>query len=398
MSRGEAARAEPSAGALSFAYVTNFAALASSAPFFAVYLGGRGFDGEEISTLLAALLLVNVVGTLAWTALADKLGSIGTVLRIVSVGSVACAAPAFFGSRLAVIVGLLALAACRAPFGALLDASLLRTDRPFGPVRAWGTAGYVTGALAAGLATKLLGAQGIAFASVAFMGLAALASFFVPSARVAPSSARSATPVESAPFSSRLGEILARPRFLLLLAIALLSEVGLAPYDALFPAYLTRLADGVYASAALATGAVAEFLFLLALGRGTHRSRAGSFLVLAGVCSTLRWAIVGLVTSPGALVATQALHAFGFGAFYVGSILLVDEESPSSPTMSQGVFRAFTFGLAPAAVLFLTGRVEPQHGLRGVFLAAAVAALVATALALKVRAMSAKARARILLP
>jgi PPP family 3-phenylpropionic acid transporter len=389
MSSTGAVREEPSARALSFAYVTNFAALASSAPFFAVYLASRGFGGEEISSLLAALLLVNVVATLAWTRLADRIGSIGAVLRIVSVGSVACAIPAFFGSPPVVVAGLLCLAACRAPFGALLDTLILPTARRFGPVRAWGTAGYVAGALVAGLVTKAFGARGIAFATVTLLVLAALASLFVSSARLP----RASQPIASS--RSPLGGALGRPRFQLLLAIALLSEVGLAPYDSLFPAYLTHLADGVFAAAALAVGAVAEFVFLLGLGRWTLRSRAGSLLVFASACSTLRWALVWLVTSPFALVATQALHCFSFGAFYVASITLVnDESSASERTTSQGVFRAFTFGLAPAAALFVAGKVEHQRGLREVFFVAAIAAGLATALAFRMRAMTAKAQAQ----
>jgi PPP family 3-phenylpropionic acid transporter len=393
MSSSEASREEPTAPAISFAYVPNFAALASSAPFFAVYLAGRGFEGEEISSLLAALLLVNIVATLGWSALADRIGSIGAVLRIVTVGSLVCAVPAFFGSRHAVVVGLVCLAAFRAPFGALLDTLVLRTERSFGPVRAWGTAGYVAGAVAAGLVTKLLGARGIAFSTMTLLALAALAGFFIPSARASLSS-RGYAPLPPARSPMReLRALLRLPRFQVLLVIALLSEVGLAPYDALFPAYLTNLSDGVFAAAALAMGAISEFLFLLGLGHWTRRSSAATLLVFASGCSTLRWALLSFVTAPYALVAIQCLHCFSFGAFYVASITIVnDESSMTQRTTSQGLFRAFTFGLAPATALFVAGKMQHLHGLRGVFFVGAIAAGVATALSAKLRLMISHAK------
>ena len=183
MSSGEGDGREPRAGAVAFAYASNFAALSSSAPFFAVCLADRGFGEESVSSLLAALLLVNVAcRRWSWTRLADGLGVDRLGAPAVSFGALACAIPAFFGSPGVLVVGLLGLGACRAPFGALLDALLLRSGRRFGPIRAWGTAGYVLGALVTGFLTTRVGVRGIALSTVGSLTLAALAALFVPGA------------------------------------------------------------------------------------------------------------------------------------------------------------------------------------------------------------------------
>jgi MFS transporter, PPP family, 3-phenylpropionic acid transporter len=175
----------------------------------------------------------------------------------------------------------------------------------------------------------------------------------------------------------------------LLLAIAFLSELGLAPYDVLFPAYLTRLAGSVVATSALAVGAAVELLFLIGLARFTRRAHASSLLAVACLASVARWTILAFVTAPPVLVATQILHALSFGAFYVASVTLVNEESPAPlRATGQGIFRAFTFGIAPAVAVFLAGRVERAGELRPVFLVAAGGAVVAFGLAMKVRADS----------
>ena len=316
---------------------------------------------------------------------------------MVSFGALVAAVPAFYGPRPVLCAGMLGLAVFRAPFGALLDALLLDSARPFGPIRAWGTVGYVFGALATGFVIAQLGPDGVALSTLVFLVLAALAALFVREPRTKP--ARSAPdhaeskPARAARRASLLA-VLARPRFLLLLLIAFLFELGLAPYDTLFPAYLTRLSSSVVATTALAVGAVAEFLFLLGVGRWTSRGRASTLLAAAGVASVARWATIAFVTAPAALVATQALHSLSFGAFYVASVVLVNEESSASAhTTAQGVFRAFTFGLAPAVAVFLAGRVEGSGGLRAVFLVAAGAAAMGALLAASMRSGRGAARA-----
>jgi MFS family permease len=90
------------------------------------------------------------------------------------------------------------------------------------------------------------------------------------------------------------------------------------------------------------------------------------------------------------------MHALGFGAFYLASIAIVDEEAPAKVRASaQGVFSAFVFGIAAALGLSLAGVVTRHLGMRGVFAVATVASVAGALLSLAIRRSGRGARDRI---
>jgi PPP family 3-phenylpropionic acid transporter len=369
--------------ALGAAYLTNFGALAASSPFLALLLGDVGFSPAVAAQILAASLLVRVVTVPPWTLFADRMHAAGAVLRLATAGAlVVFAALLWSPPRALVALAVLAFAVFRAPFGPLLDALMLHgaraTGRTFGAVRAWGTAGYALGAVVTGALVARLGTRAVLYAGVAFLAAALLAAFGV---------GRGAAPVGAPGGAVRaLAALVRRPRMMLLLGVALLHQVGLAPYDALFPAYLTKVAGATLAGAAVAVGAGSEFLFLLAGATLARRFGPERLLAVACAASVVRWAGIALTTSPVALLLLQSLHALSFGAFYMSAVILVDAESPPGLRASaQGVFASLCFGVAAAAGLSLAGLVERRAGVPAVFGVAAAASGVATGVALLLR-------------
>jgi PPP family 3-phenylpropionic acid transporter len=374
---------EPSAIALGAGYFANFGALAVYGPFLAVYLAYAGLTAEATAELLALLLLVRVVATPAWTLLADKLASTPRVLRIVSVGAALTFALVLARpGHAALTVILVAFSAFRAPFGALLDALVLRwvsarPGRAFGRLRAWGTAAYMLAAVGTGVLVTRFGPRAVAWLTCAALAASALVAFALPSSRGALAAPEIVRP---------LGLLLRRPRFLVLLATAVLHEVGLAPYDALFPAHLASLATPFHAGLAVAVGASAELVFMMTCAPLFRRLGPAPVLTLAYAASAVRWGLMAVVTEPGVLVALQVMHALGFGAFYLASIAIVDEEAPAGIRASaQGVFSAFVFGIAAAMGLSLAGVVTRHVGIRGVFAVASVASVLGALLSLAIR-------------
>ncbi|MGD0527318.1 MAG: MFS transporter [Polyangiaceae bacterium] len=375
--------ARPHATALGASYATNFAALAASSPFLAVYLTDVGFSPAITAQLLAVCLLVRVVVIAPWTFLADRTHASGAVLRVASAGALVTFALLLASPpRLVVALALLAFAAFRAPFGPLLDALMLRsaraTGRPFGAVRALGTAGYAFGAIVTGALAARHGARAVLFVSVTFLAAALAAACAIGRADASPGVHGGA--------AARLLAFVQRPRLALLLAIALLQQLGLAPYDALFPAYLTKLAGAGAAGTAVALGAGCELVFMIAAPSLAGRIGPERLLTLACAASVARWSAVALTTSPAALILLQALHAFGFGAFYVAGVILVDAESPPGLRASaQGIFASLCFGVAPALGLSFAGLVELHAAIRGVFGVAAAGAVLAALLSMALR-------------
>ena len=365
--------------ALGAAYVTNFGALAASSPFLAVHLGVAGFSPPATAQLLALLLFVRVVAIPAWTLLADRAGSVGGILRLVSAGALVAFAALLLDPGPAVVaVCLLAFAVFRAPFGALLDSVALRDVREkgaaFGAVRAWGTAGYALGAVVTGAFVARLGSRAVLYVSTALLAAALGAAWSVRG--------KDAALGHGGGEWRLVGTLLRRPRVLLLFAVAFLQEIGLAPYDALFTQYLTKLAGATAAGVAIALGAGAEFLFLLGAASVVRRLGPERLLVLACAASAGRWATIALVAGSGILVAIQVLHALSFGAFYVASVTLMDRETPPSLRASgQGIFGSFAFGVAAAIALSFAGLVEGRAGIPAVFALAAGASLAAAMIA-----------------
>ena len=371
---------------LGAAYVANFGALAASSPFLALYLGLVGFSPPVVAQLLALLVLVPVVATPAWTFLADRVGSIGGVLRVVTAGALVSFAALLLDPTPALVAAsLLVFVTFRAPFGALLDALTLREVRDkggsFGAVRAWGTAGYALGAVVTGALVARDGTRAVLHVTIAFLGASSVTALAVRGAGAMP-------PKSDVRVWALLASLLRRPRVLLLFAIAFLQEIGLAPYDSLFPAYMTKLAGATAAGVAVAVGASAEFLFLLGAGPIVRRLGAERLLMIACAVSAARWTAVVFVTSTTALIAIQALHALSFGAFYVASVTLMDRETPPSLRASgQGIFGSLSFGVAAATGLSVAGLLQRHGGIPAIFSLAAGASLLAALGAALLRAL-----------
>jgi PPP family 3-phenylpropionic acid transporter len=369
--------------ALGAAYLTNFGALAASSPFLAVHLGAVGFSPAATAQVLALLSLARVFAVPAWTLLADRAGDMGGVLRIATAGSLVAFAALLLDPGPALVVGALALFGIfRAPFGALLDALLLReATASFGSVRAWGTAGYALGALATGELVALYGSRALLYVTIALLAAALGAAGLLrrkSDAHAGQTSDGSSHRGDPRELLSLAASLVRRPRVVLLFAVAALQEMGLGPYDALFPAYLTRLASARSAGFAVTLGAGAEFLFLLGGASLARRFGPERLLVVACAASAVRWAAIAVVTNPVALVAIQVLHAPSFGAFYMASVLIMDRETPPSLRASgQGIFGSFSFGIAAALGLSLAGIIERRGGMPAVFLFASGSSVLA---------------------
>ncbi len=377
--------------ALGTGYVTHFGALAASAPFLALLLGDAGFTAEATAQVLALCLLVRIASIPTWTVLADRLNAAGVILSLTSGAALGVLGLLVFAVHPApalVAVALVAFSFFRAPFGPLLDSLTLHlvqsSGRSFGGIRAWGTAGFAVSALLTGALVARRGSSAVLLVSLGFLTCATGAAVALGRGEAARHATRARAREAFA--------LMRQPRVALLLAVTVMQEMGIAPYDALFPAYLTKLSGATSAGAAVSLGASSEFLMLLAGATLVRRWGAERLLTLACAASVVRWATMAVVTNPVALVALQSMHALSFGAFYLASVLLLDAETPPQLRASaQGLFNALCFGVAAAIGVSLAGLVESWAGPRPVFAVAAVAAAAATLLALRLERMPSRA-------
>ena len=358
----------PRAAPIASLYFGYFAAVGVFAPFLALYLERRGIRADRIAFILALLPFFRVVSNPAWTALADRLGSASAVMRLVAVGSFGLFLPLELDPRgVALVAVLLLFTVFRSPATSLLDVLALqwsaRTGRPFGQIRAWGTAGYTVATFGAGVLIRDYGIDVIIHITAALLACTAIATFALP-----PS-----PPPARVSLRPALRVLFRRPRFVAFLVTAALHQFGLGAYDSLFPAHLTHLSDASTAGFSIALGATAEVLFMT-LARGMIAS--------LGLTRTLAIAY-GITAVRWVLVALQLLHAFTFGAFYLAAVALVDEESPREVrTSAQGIFGALTWGLASSAGLAVAGWLQRHGGMPRVFEVGSGCCLLAMAIAL----------------
>jgi hypothetical protein len=271
---------------------------------------------------------------------------------------------------------LVAFTIFRSPSTALMDVLALdatsRSERSFGQLRAWGTAGYTVATFGAGVMLRDYGTRVIVYTTSALLALTTLFTLALPS--VAPPRRVALLPA--------LRVLVRRRRFVLFLLTAALHQLGLGAYDSLFPAYLTHLSDATVAGFSIALGATAEVLFMTFGRRWISRHGAGRVLMVAYAVSSVRWFLLATLRSPAALVAIQLLHAFTFGAFYLAAVALVDDESPSELRASaQGIFSALTWGFASSVGLAISGVVSRHGGMPAVFATACVFSLASTIVA-----------------
>jgi PPP family 3-phenylpropionic acid transporter len=172
------------AGGLSVFYAALFAVSGAHMPFFPIWLQAVGLEPALIGLVVAVptvarLLAVPIIT--AWAGRHDALrGAIICTAGLTFVGLL------LLGSMRSALTIALVLWLIAWPWTAvvpLTDAFALRGvayyRRAYGPIRLWGSVGYIAAALAAGFLASRLGALNLIWIIAGAAGLAALSSFWL---------------------------------------------------------------------------------------------------------------------------------------------------------------------------------------------------------------------------
>ena len=323
-------------------FLASFAVLGATVPFLAGALHSRGVSGVAFVFVMAALPLGRMLvgpwaGRLAdtrgWTRGALRLGAgiglLGAVGMLLDLGT-----PTLIASAVAFSVGF-------APVGPLVDSlalSLLAgTDRSYGAVRGWGSAGYLVASFGVGWWVDLTGASPF-WASVLAMGAVGACALGMPAAAPAP-----ALPPERA--ATDAASWLDRAIWPILLAGALHFSVHVA-CSALLDVHLRSIElPSRWTGTAIAAGVVVEIGVLsraswLLARIGPRRAFVGALFLAA-----VRWALMTHVRDPWSVVAVQSMHGVTFGLFWVAAVALVDDwAGPSRRARGQAALSGAVAG------------------------------------------------------
>jgi MFS transporter, PPP family, 3-phenylpropionic acid transporter len=369
-------------GAFYFAY---FCYLGAYAPYFSLYLAGEGFPPGEIATMLALPQFVRIFAPMAWGWLSDATGSRRGVVALSCAMTTIAVALLFFVSgflHTAMTVALIGM--CSAAVLSIVDAltfSVLgaRTER-YGPIRLWGSVGFIIAVLATG---ALLDAVPVARLLWVLCGLS-LGTFLVACALPSPHVER------TAPVKGSLRAILRRPEVIAFFAACTTMTVA---HGALYVFYSIYLVAHGYSKTVVGLmwmiGVLAEIVVFIAMPvLVRHFSlRAillASFLAAGARFAGIGWGVDWLVI----LVVAQILHGATFGSFHAASIAVVHRlfEGPLQ-VRGQALYMSLCYGLGGMVGTLLAGATWERLGAPLTFGISALSGLAGAAIvAWRVRA------------
>lgn len=359
-----------------FAYFMYAGALV---PYFALYLAARGLGAGEIAMVLAMPQLARVAAPAFWGWLADRSGaargivvfSAGVLLAGYALLPWAEGAAAFAALMLA--MSLLSAGALPIVEALTLGALEGRTER-YGPIRLWGSVGFIAGVLATGAWLDARSPQALLAAVLPLAGLALAASLLLPARRVA---------LGAGHIPERLMGVLARPVVLAFFGASLCMNVA---HGALYAFYSIYLESEGYSKTAIGVlwtlGVLAEIALFLWLPRLLRRFSLRTVLAASFACAVLRFLVIGWgVHSVALLVLAQVLHAATFGAYHAASVAMVHRLFTGAlQARGQTLHSSVSYGLGGVAGTLLAGWSWGALGPELSFTLSAAAALAGAAL------------------
>ena len=335
-------------------YFFYYAGVGTFLSYFAPYLRGLGFSGEQIGAVTTVQQLVAVPCVLLWGGVADRLGT--RALRLSTAGALVVLAALPFARtplQMALVLGLSAMFTCAVvPLADSATVELTRASgQSYSRTRLFGSVGFVLTAQAMGLLLALRGDRPADpvmpwgfFTCV--LGYAALAQT-LPAVAAHP----------DRPHWREALSLLRPGPLLLLLVICALHWGALSPYHLLFGVLVRdRGLSSSVTGMGMALGVLAEVGALFAFPWLEKKLSLRSVLALSFAASALRWVLLARAQSAGALVGLQLLHGLSFGAWWGAAVAAMSRLVPQRLRASgQALFSAVVFGAGNAAGFALSG-------------------------------------------
>jgi len=376
-----------------FLYAALFSALGAASPFLPALLQERGLDSSAIGLVLGLGSAVRLVAGPIGGRLADRSGAARTVL------AAGLAAAAVVALGYAPARGLLPLmlvsvghAALLAPLTPLADTLALGAgDRPggvksggfeYGWVRGAGSAAFILGNVAAGMAVGWAGLDVIIWINAGLLAVSALLATRVPNR---PASAAMARPRDSdrseLPKSGGgMRELLRLPTFTRLMLVAALVGGSHALHDGfeVIRWQAAGIGPGV-AGTLWGESVAAEVIVFFALGPFIiDRLGLGGAAMLAAAAGVVRWGTTAQTAAIPAMALVEPLHGFTFALLHLSCVRMIARTVPVQlSATAQAFYGTVAVGTASTVLTFASG---PLYGRLGASAFWVMAALCAAAL------------------
>ena len=367
------------------AYAAFFAAAGAFVPYLSLYYRDLGFQLSEIGGLLALASLVGLISAPAWGSLSDRRHGSPMILVAATGTALAGTALLAFGPEL-LGLGQLAVAGGAAVLGCgiagtlpIIDARALETAGAtrtgYGPLRAWGSVGYVVSALGTGAIVEATGPRAL---------LGALAIFLIATGAIGltlrPPSSRTirrySSPIRDA------GRLFGPRGLGVFLLGSFLGWLGMSIVLSFTPLRFEELGAGatiIGLGGAIAAGI--EVPLMLSFPRLAARFGSNRLLIAGALFLMARSVVAALAIDPPMLLAASIFGGLGYALFLVAGVTYVSTHVPPElAATAQGIFQGVGSSLSQVTATALGGTIAAFAGIQGLFIVGATLGVAATAI------------------
>jgi MFS transporter, PPP family, 3-phenylpropionic acid transporter len=353
---------------LALFYGTLFGLVGTQLPFFPLWLKAIGIEAAWIGIITAVPAVTRFTILPVVTGLAERRGSLHRAMIVTAFASTLgfC----LVGTQhhpLLVFLAFAVTACVWTPMIPLTDAYALRGvaryGLHYGPLRLWGSAAFVVGALACGLLVDIIAARHLIWVIVAVAALGAAVSLGLQpldKPKTAPSAVRGAI------------ALLRDPGFLAIIAAAALIQGSHAAYYT-FASITWQLAGlgGLTIAGLWVLGVLAEIVVFALSPRFTLSPAV--LVMIGGLSAVGRWLITAQEPAVAVLAVVQLAHGLTYGLTQLGTMGLLVRHVPARIMASGQGYLAACGGIVTSGASILSGAVYASYGQGVYYLMAAMA-------------------------
>jgi PPP family 3-phenylpropionic acid transporter len=360
---------------LSAFYFSHFFHSGAFVAYFPLYLAWRGFGAVEIAWIVALPQLTRTFAPAAWGWIADATGARRGIVAFSSLALAAgfLALPFVDGfAALAAVIGLSSLlSAGGLPLvEAITLGALAGQPGRYGPIRLWGSVGFIAAVLAGGAWLEAQPVALLPWALLAFTLVALAAALALP---------RGSKVVAQTPAAVSFD-----PSVRALLAAGFCMALAHGTLYAFLTLHLERAGySGTTIGLLWTLGVLAEIVVFFYLPALFRRFSLSNILLASFACAVVRFLALGWLPGEAWLVVlAQLLHAATFGSFHAASVAAVHRVFPAAAhARGQALFSSVSYGAGGAAGMLGAGWLWQAAGPAFAFSLSALAGLAGLLLA-----------------
>ncbi len=350
-------------------YGTMFSMMGTHLPFFTVWLKAVGIDAFWIGVITAVPPVTRFTVLPFVTALAERRHALRAAIMVT--GFATAFGFCILGTQHQPVLVFLAYAVTCClwtPMVPLTDAYALRGvaryGLNYGPLRLWGSAAFVAGALACGLLVDVIAAKNLIWVIASVAALGALVGLGLqPLGKPKP-----VTNIQHGAVA-----LLRDPGFLAIIVTSALIQGSHAAYY-IFASIAWQQAGlgGLTIAGLWSLGVIAEIVVFALSPRFTLPPVI--LVVIAALSAVARWVITAQEPPLAILATVQLAHGLTFGLTQVGTMGLLVRYVPGHVMARGQGYLAACSGIVSSSVSVLSGAIYAQYG-QGVYYAMAAMAM-----------------------